>query len=87
MNCSQCGALMEDGRVEVHNSPGTILFKTWSLQDLYWYDKLAKRKSRRRLVESGQALRSYGCRPCGLVTVDTTAELKPRGGKGRRSVG
>ncbi len=85
MNCNRCGAIMEDGRVEVHNSPGTILFKTWSLQDLYWYDKLAKRKSRRRLVASGQALRSYGCKPCGLVTVDTTAELEPRGRKRRGS--
>jgi hypothetical protein len=83
MNCSRCGVPMEEGRVEVHNSPGTILFKTWSLQDLYWYDKSSKRKSRRRLVESGQARRSYGCKPCGLVTVDTTTQLEPRGRKSR----
>lgn len=83
MNCSRCGAPTEEGRVEVHNSPGTILFKSWSLQDLYWYDKLPKRKSRRRLVASGQAVRSYGCKRCGLVTVDTTAELEPRRRKRR----
>lgn len=76
---------MEEGRVEVHNSPGTILFKNWSTQDLYWYDKLPKRKSRRRLIDAGQARRAYGCKPCGLVTVDTTAELKPRGRRGQRS--
>jgi hypothetical protein len=70
MNCSQCGALMEDGRVEVHNSPGTILFKTWSLQDLYWYDKLAKRKSRRRLVESGPALRGHHLCWIQMMTLD-----------------
>ncbi len=69
---------MELGRVEVHNSPGTIFFKTWSLQDLYWYDRPAKRKSRRRLVEGDQARPAYGCKPCGLVTIDTTTELEPR---------
>ena len=83
MNCGQCGQPMEDGRVEVHNSPGTILFKTWSLQDLYWYDDPPKRKSRRRVVESGQARRAYGCKPCGLVTFDTTTEIEPRGRKRR----
>jgi len=85
MKCGDCGAGMEPGRVEVHNSPGTIFFKTWSLQDLYWYDKSAKRKSRRRIVESNQARPAYGCKACGLITIDTTNELEPRGRKGRRS--
>ena len=75
---------MEEGRVEVHNSPGTIFFKTWSLQDLYWYDAAAKRKSRRRLIESGHSRLAHGCKACGLVTVDTTAEVEPRGRRSRR---
>ena len=83
VECVKCGKVMEDGRVEVHNSPGTIFFKTWSLQDLYWYDAAAKRKSRRRIVESDQARPAWGCKICGLVTVDTTTELEPRARRGR----
>ncbi|MBT5757480.1 PF20097 family protein [Acidimicrobiales bacterium] len=83
MNCSKCGSPMEHGRVEVHNSPGTILFKTWSLQDLYWYDKKRSRSSRRRIIDANSGRTAYGCKPCGLVTVDTTAELEPRGRKRR----
>lgn len=74
---------MEPGRVEVHNSPGTIFFKNVSLQDLYWYDKSTKRKSRRRIVESNQARPAFGCKACGLVTVDTTTELESRGRRRR----
>jgi len=74
---------MEKGRVEVHNSPGTVLFKNVSTQDLYWYDESAKRKSRRELVANGQARAAYGCRACGLVTLDTTSSLEPRGRKRR----
>ncbi len=75
---------MQKGRVEVHNSPGTIFFKTWSLQDLYWYDVAAKRKSRRRIVESDQARPAHGCKSCGLVTIDTTTELEPRARRRKR---
>ena len=85
MKCGRCGAAMEQGRVEVHNSPGTILFKNWSTQDLYWYDEPAKRRTRRELVESGAARRAYGCRPCGLVTIDTTQPIEPRARRRRRS--
>lgn len=78
MECGRCGKAMEEGRVEVHSSPGTVLFKSWSQQDLYWYDKAGKRNSRRELVQSGTAKRAFGCKPCGLVTIATGQKLVPR---------
>ena len=66
---------MEQGRAEVHNTPGTLLFRRLSLQDLYWYDKKRSRASRRRLIDADDARQAYGCKACGLVTIDTTTPL------------
>ena len=66
---------MEEGRAEVHSSPGTFFFKRWSLQDLYWYDKKRSRSSRRRLIDADSGRTAYGCKPCGLVTIDTTEDI------------
>jgi hypothetical protein len=66
---------MEAGRAEVHSSPGTIFFKTWSLQDLYWYDKKRSRASRRRVIDADSGRVAYGCKPCGLLTIDTSSTL------------
>ena len=84
MQCGRCGEPMEEGRVEVHATPGAFLFVGWAPQDLYWYDGAAKRKSRRRIVDTGEARVAFGCRPCGIVTIDTTAPLEPRKPRKRR---
>ena len=82
MDCSGCGDEMIDGRVEVHGSMTGFLFAGWSLQDLYWYDKLATRASRLMAVGSGTARPAFACKQCGLLTIDTKKSVKLRRGRG-----
>ena len=73
---------MVDGRVEVHGTvTGFVLFGL-SLQDLYWYDKLASKASRLLVVGSGRGRPAYACQACGLLTIDTKASVKSRRGRG-----
>lgn len=71
---------MEDGRVEVHGTITGVMFRGLSLQDLYWYDRSGRRKTRRRIIESGGGKSAFGCKPCGVITIDTTV----KGGRARR---
>lgn len=83
MKCGQCGEPLEEGRVEVHGTPGGSVSVGWSLQDLYWYDANNRRKSRRRIIDSGQGKPAFGCKHCGLITIDTTTASSPAK-RGRR---
>lgn len=74
---------MQHGRVEVHGTPGGFLVFGWSLQDLYWYDGDGRRKSRRRIIDSGEGKTAHGCKRCGLITIDTTTTATPAA-RGRR---
>lgn len=68
---------MEKGRVEVHTTPGTIIKVSTTVEDLYWYDERGGRKSRRRIVDSGVGKDAFGCKPCGIIAIDTASPATP----------
>lgn len=74
---------MEPGRVEVHTTPGTIVKISTTVEDLYWYDEGGGRKSRRRIVESDSGKEAFGCKACGVISVDTSSSASPAT-RGRR---
>ena len=65
---------MEKGRAEVHGTVGGFLVFGFSLQDLYWYDEARTKKSRRGLINSGDARIAFACKACGFVTIDMNAD-------------
>lgn len=73
---------MIDGRVEVHGTKKGFMLFGWSLQDLYWYDKLASKASRLMVIGSGTARPAFACKTCGLLTIDTKKSVNGRRGRG-----
>ena len=61
----------------MHTTPGTVIKFSTTVEDLYWYDDGGGRRSRRRIVESGAGKDAFGCKACGLITIDTTTANTP----------
>lgn len=69
---------MVDGRVEVHGSKMGFALFGLSLQDLYWYDRLASKASRLMIIGSGTGRPAFACKQCGLLTIQTRESVKSR---------